>query len=93
MGNIKVEKPSSSQLEELGVGSWETWEKGESEFPWTYAESETCYILEGNAIITTPDGTKTELGPGDLVTFPKGLECRWRIGERIKKKYAFGLDG
>ncbi|MFC2162826.1 cupin domain-containing protein [Candidatus Altiarchaeota archaeon] len=92
MSDIRLEKPSKKLLTELGVDSWGTWEKSESEFPWTYSDSETCYILEGKAEVEASDGRKTVFGPGDLVTFPKGLECFWRIREKIRKKYAFGLD-
>ena len=92
MGEMKVEKPSKEELDELGVDGWGMWEKEVSEFPWTYDDSETCYILEGNAEVTAEDGAKVEFGEGDLVTFPKGMSCTWKITKPIRKRYAFGLD-
>ena len=43
---IEIESnPSQERLEELGVPHWPIWEKETSEFPWYYAEQETCYVL------------------------------------------------
>jgi uncharacterized cupin superfamily protein len=50
---------------------------------------ETCLILEGKAVIHTPEGN-VEFGEGDYVVFPKGLECTWEIKEGIRKHYNFG---
>ena len=61
-----------------------------SEFPWYYDEKETCYILEGNAVVTDNKGNKIEFGPGDWVEFEQGLECNWKILKTIRKKYRFG---
>ena len=83
----KVKKPTEKELEM--VKSWPIWEKEESQFPWSYDEQETCLIIEGKAIVKTPEG-KVEFGAGDFVVFPKGLECDWIIKERIKKYYNFG---
>ncbi len=86
---IKVEKPTKEKLEELGVKSWPIWEKEPSEFPWEYDETEMCYIIQGKVVVETEDGEKVELGPGDLVTFPKGLRCRWKVLEKVVKHYNF----
>lgn len=34
---------------------WPTWGCGAEKFPWSYTDSETCYVLEGRVIVT-PDG-------------------------------------
>lgn len=44
--------------QELGVFSWPTWGCGVSKFPWSYAENETCYVLEGRVTVT-PDGERS----------------------------------
>ena len=35
-------------------------------------------------------GKPVEFGPGDLVTFPEGLDCVWKISKPVKKHYKFG---
>ena len=83
----KVKKPSDEEKHEAEC--WPVWEKEESEFPWEYDVQETCLILEGNAVIQTPEGT-VEFGAGDYVVFPKGLKCTWEIKKKIRKHYNFG---
>ncbi|HOP27526.1 MAG TPA: cupin domain-containing protein [Candidatus Sabulitectum sp.] len=86
---ITVEKPGEDRLNREGVFGWPVWEKEVSEFPWEYDMLEVCYILQGRAIITPESGPSVEIGPGDLVTFPAGMKCRWRITEPIRKHYDF----
>lgn len=86
---IKIEKPTEEKLKELKVKDWPIWEKEPSEFPWEYDETEVCYIIEGRVIVETEDGEKVEIKAGDLVTFPKGLKCRWKVLEKIVKHYNF----
>lgn len=35
--------------------AWPTWGCGVSKFPWTYSDTETCYITEGTVVVT-PEG-------------------------------------
>ncbi len=91
MGKIKVERhPSEVRLQELGVAGWPIWTQEASEFPWTYDEQETCFFLEGEVTVTCDDGDIARVGQGDLVTFPEGLSCTWKIGRDVKKHYRFG---
>ena len=56
MSEIKIERdPSAERLRELGVDGWPTWTKEVSSFPWSYGSAETCYIGEGEVVVT-PDG-------------------------------------
>ena len=90
MEQIKIEKNiSSDKAKSLGVDSWPIWEKEKSEFPWSYQQQETCYIIEGKAEVVSADGSMVEFGKGDLVVFPRGLECIWKVKEPIKKNYQF----
>ena len=90
MVKIKIEKNmSEKQLEKMGVNTWPIWTKEISEFPWSYSETETCYILKGNVEVTTDDGEKVVIEEGDFVTFPRGLSCTWKITQDIKKHYNF----
>jgi uncharacterized cupin superfamily protein len=91
MSGIKVERqPGPERLQELGVANWPIWTKEASEFPWTYDAPETCYFLEGKVTVTCADGETTQVGQGDLVTFPEGLACTWKISRDVRKHYRFG---
>ena len=88
---IEVEEnPSEEKLQNLGIFSWPIWEKEVSEFPWEYADQETCYFLEGVAEIIPEDEESVTIEKGDLVIFPKGMKCTWKITEPVKKHYKFG---
>ena len=91
MNKFKVEKnPGQDRLRELGVSKWGIWTKEISKFPWYYDESETCYFLEGDVIVTPEGQEPVRIGKGDLVTFPQGVSCVWDIREPVRKHYRFG---
>ena len=57
MEQVSIERnPSKEKLEDLGVYSWGIWEKEVSKFPWHYDEQETCYLLEGEVVVTPEAG-------------------------------------
>ncbi|MDD3487625.1 MAG: cupin domain-containing protein [Candidatus Moranbacteria bacterium] len=85
---IEVRKPTEEEMKM--AESWPTWTKEISEFPWSYPEKETCFILKGAAEAEGANGEKTSFAAGDWVVFPQGLECVWRVKEPIEKKYKFG---
>lgn len=88
---IQIEhQPSEAKLKSMGIFSWPIWTKEVSEFPWTYDLSETCYFLEGDVVVTPENGVPVEMGQGDLVTFPAGMSCTWKIRKNVKKHYTFG---
>ena len=84
---IKVKRPAREELEKRGVRDWPIWEKEVSRFDWHYDSDETCYLLEGQVEVTTPDGQAVRFGAGDLVHFPKGLSCTWDISVAVKKHF------
>jgi hypothetical protein len=89
--DIVVEpKPSPERLAALRVESWPVWTKAPSTFPWTYDESETCYLLEGDVTVTPDKGSPVRFGAGDLVTFPAGMSCTWEIRASVRKHYRLG---
>lgn len=90
MNTILVETPDAACLARLGVDHWPLWEKEVSEFPWEYAETETSYLLEGRVIVTPKGGAPVEIVKGNLVTFPAGLVCTWKIVVPLRKRYHFG---
>jgi len=86
---IEVRQPEQSELEGKGILSWPIWACEPSEFDWSYTDRETCYILEGKVTVQTSEGSVT-FGKGDLVVFPEGLSCVWRVEEAVRKHYNFG---
>jgi uncharacterized cupin superfamily protein len=82
--------PEESLLQEQGVRSWPIWECQPSEFPWRYDERETCYLLEGEAQVTPDSGEPISIKEGDMVTFPEGVSCTWKVRRAIRKHYRFG---
>ena len=90
MDNITIEhNVTPAKLDVLFVDDWPLWSKEVSEFDWEYDQTETCYIIEGKAIVTPQGGEPVTIESGDLVTFPKGMKCRWQIVEAIEKHYKF----
>jgi uncharacterized cupin superfamily protein len=77
-------------LADEGVNAWPIWEKEVSEFPWHYDEPETCYFLEGDVEVAPEGGKPVRVGKGDLVTFPQGMTCTWKVLKPVRKHYKFG---
>jgi len=90
MSKIKIEKATTRRLKELKVETWSPWECDPSEFDWQYPDEEIAYVKKGKVLVTTEDGEEVEVKAGDIVTFPKGLKCRWKVIERIEKVYTGG---
>lgn len=91
MNKIKITRnPAEKMIEEMGIRNWPIWEKEVSEFPWHYDEQETCLLLEGEVEVTPEGGETVKFGKGDLVVFPAGLSCTWKIIKPVKKHYQFG---
>lgn len=86
---IEVRKPTQQELNSLGVSSWPIWTCGVSTFDWHYDEKETCYLLEGRVTVEA-EGRSVSFGKGDLVVFPQGLSCVWKVAEPVRKHYRFG---
>ncbi|MEM8614743.1 MAG: cupin domain-containing protein [Cyanobacteria bacterium P01_H01_bin.105] len=73
----------------MGVFSWAIWQTEVSEFGWHYDETETCYFLEGCVVVTPNAGEPVSMSQGDLVTFPAGMSCNWRIDAAVREHYSF----
>ena len=82
-------KPSPAKLEVLGVDDWPVWRKEVSQFPWTYTQTEVCYVLKGRFVVTPEGGGPQEFTRGDLITFPPGLQCTWEVLEPVEKHYTY----
>lgn len=91
MDTIRVDRePAAEALTERGVFDWPIWTKEVSTFPWTYDASETCYLLEGEVVVTPEGGDPVEIRKGGLVTFPAGMSCTWEVRRPVRKHYTFG---
>jgi len=86
---VKRSKPDAQLLERLGVFGWPIWTKEASTFPWSYDSEETCFVLEGDVIVTPVGGAPLHIVAGDLVTFPAGMNCTWEIRQAVRKHYKF----
>ena len=80
---------SPAKLDAMAIDSWPVWEKEVSVFPWTYDQSEMCFILEGEVVVTPDGGQPVEIVAGDFVNFPAGMSCTWEIRSPIRKHYMF----
>lgn len=83
---IEVDRPDNDELKEMGVASWPVWEHDEDKIEMFYDKAEQCYIISGEATIVSEFETLV-IKPGDLITFPAGLECVWDIDVTIRKHY------
>ena len=95
MSKIKIEKITEEKRKELGIpdapkntGEWSVWECEPSSFDWQYSDEEVAYVYEGKVKVETDEG-EIEINKGDLVTFPRGLSCKWNVIEKIRKVYCF----
>ena len=86
MGKIITKKMSLEEAKQLGIDSWGRWECEPSSFPWHYSEQETAYVFEGDVIVTA-NGEQTHITGGMLVSFPKGMDCRWEVEDNPESVY------
>lgn len=89
MSSIVVRKATEADISKMGIRSWPTWGCEVSRFPWTYGESETCYIIRGRVTVTPTQGEPVTIEAGDLATFPEGMSCTWDVTEALSKHYSF----
>lgn len=61
------------------------WQCTPGVFEWHYDDDETIYVIEGEAFLTSSDGKERQFGAGDMVFFPAGSSCTWRITKTVRK--------
>ena len=86
---IKVIKADKALIKELKMDTWPVWESPVTEFDWHYDDNETCLFLEGSVTVVG-GASETAIKAGDIVVFPRGLSCRWKVHKAVKKHYFFG---
>ena len=90
--NVLITSPcSASVIIQYGMKNWPIWECEPSKFNWHYDDKEVCLVIEGQANIRTIKGEIYIIKAGDLVKFPKGLDCEWEVTKSIKKHYRLGI--
>ena len=66
MSSIVIEHHvTPAKLDVLYVDDWPVWTKEVSEFDWSYDQKETCYIVEGKAVITPENEEAVTIQEGD----------------------------
>jgi hypothetical protein len=89
---ITVKKPTPQEAEQMK--SLPTWGCEVSEFDWCYNDREVCLLIKGKVKVTYDNEIngkgEAEFGAGDMVTFEKGLQCKWFVTEEVEKYYKFG---
>ena len=83
---IIVKKPTEAEKAEMQTKP--VWGCEVSEFDWYYNSEETCLLIEGEVEVKYA-GKSVSFGLGDMVTFPKGLSCVWKVTKPVKKHYVF----
>ena len=94
-----LHEPDSTFISSKGVLDWPTWSCPVSKFPWSYSETEVCYLIKGKVIITpvinnnnnepSASPKSATIAAGDYVTLSAGLSCTWDVIEAVEKHYMF----
>jgi len=72
-----------SEDKRIGTGVWEC---DAGRFHTLFdREGEFIRVVRGRMTCIADDGTTTELGPGDSMTFPPGWSGEWRVHEPLRK--------
>jgi uncharacterized cupin superfamily protein len=85
---IEIIKLSGSKITEKNILQWPIWTCEVSEFDWEYSDQEACLLLEGEVEVSSEFET-VRFSAGDFVVFPKGLKCRWKVMQPVRKHYSF----
>jgi uncharacterized cupin superfamily protein len=87
--DVVVKKPTDEEIETCK--SLPIWQGDVSTFDWDYTQTETCLIIEGKVTVTDRPACEDSVtfGAGDMVVFPVGLACIWKIEEAVRKYYEF----
>ncbi|MCL2698987.1 MAG: cupin domain-containing protein [Defluviitaleaceae bacterium] len=83
---VLVATPTEEQKAEMKTKP--IWGCDESVFDWHYDSEEICLLTEGEVTVEY-DGGSVSFGAGDLVVFPKGLSCVWKVTKAVRKHYIF----
>lgn len=68
-----------------GLSQTIVWECTTGKFNWVYNIDETCYFIEGSAIIDDGVNGPRTLSAGDVAFFPAGSTAHWHVENYVKK--------
>lgn len=68
-----------------GVTGTYVWSCTAGEFDWHFGVDEIIHVVEGEVVVTSPDGVTVTLGVGDSGFFPAGTVWRWRVPVYVRK--------
>ncbi|MCR9221501.1 MAG: cupin domain-containing protein [Alphaproteobacteria bacterium] len=75
-----------AQGDAVAAGLWESAPFETALKPFSYHE--LALVLDGTAVIETPDAPPWRFAPGDAFFIAQGARCRWRVAAPILKAYA-----
>ncbi len=84
---IKVETPTPAVAAEMKA--YPTWSCGVGVFDWHYEQAEVCLLTAGQVRVTVHGGETVSFAAGDLVTFPRGIQCTWDVRAPVCKHFRF----
>lgn len=96
LDDVREGDPAAAYNELYADGTVEigVWEVTPGEFAGDkLGASEVMYVLEGDATITSEDGTTLELRPGVSFVTPDGWRGRWKVREKVRKLYVIWTHG
>lgn len=97
-------EPLDGPMNHRGVVMWRSadgaaftglWECDAGRFRVAYGDDdvESIHVVSGRLIARHDDGSVTEVGPGDAMTFPPGWRGVWECPEPFRKFYAIFKAG
>ena len=78
--------------EEIGylAGVWEC--TPFDDYPGPYEVDEYMLLLEGSVVMALSDGTDVTIRAGEAFVLPQGLECQWKMPERVRKIFMIATN-
>ena len=61
------------------------WECTAGSFKWHYRREEFLKVVSGEAYMIVKRGPERRFGPGDVLFFPAGSSCTWRVPQSFRK--------
>ena len=61
------------------------WECTAGQFNWHFVRDEVIFALSGKAYIIQADGTERCMAAGDVIFFPAGTSCSFRVDDHFRK--------
>lgn len=91
-----LEEGTGTEMQTAGLTLWSDedgseagiWECTPGPSRWKLETNELVHVLKGSMTVTADGSEPIEVGPGQILMFPKGWEGTWDIHETLRKVYA-----